>query len=256
VRFRRKPVELPDDVDTLLRHHMAEWSFLDDTERRRVLGDTAHYLASFRFEAAQGFTLTPEITTVVSAQAALMALGFDHDPFTNVKAVVVHQRSLVKRGPRQGPVPGVMTDDPSHLDGEAHDRHGPVLLSWRAARNDLRHHGNGFNVVIHELAHKLDMRDGLIDGVPGLLPAELRGRWRQVSATEYAAVRRGDPHLLRSYAGTDMAEFFAVASEAFFDMPMRLSNELPALYELLVAVYRQRPTERRASANEADPAVG
>jgi hypothetical protein len=100
------------------------------------------------------------------------------------------------------------------------------------------------NVVFHEFAHQLDMLDGTVDGTPPLVDAGLRERWVQVCTREYQAIRRGDDHLLRSYAGTDPGEFFAVATEMFFTKPAALAEQHPALYDVLREFYRQHPASR------------
>jgi MtfA peptidase len=242
---RRRGPKLVDEPRRTLAHHVADWALLNDDEQQRVLDSTAHYIDEFRWEPSNGFTLTDEMATIIAAQAAVMALGFDDNPFRNVRAVVVHPRTMTTAGPRHGPVPGVMTDEPSHHDGEAHDRLGPVLLSWRAVRADTRHRGTGSNVVVHELAHKLDMADGTIDGTPTLVPAELREQWVKICTREYRMIRAGREHLLRDYAGTTTGEFFAVACESFFDRGEQLLARHPQLYELLRTCFRQDPAARR-----------
>ncbi len=236
---------MPANAEAVLRHHVAEWRYLSDDERTALADGTAHYLQRLRWEAANGFELTDEMCAAIAAQVSLMTLGFDDDLFTNVRAVVVHPRTLVTTEPRPGPVAGVMTDEPSHLDGEAHHQRGPLVLSWQAVRADTRHHGTASNVVVHEFAHKLDMLDGVIDGAPPLVPGHLRERWIEVCTREYTTIRAHREHLLRDYAGTTTGEFFAVASEAFFGIPEALAAQHGELYELFAALYRQDPLARR-----------
>jgi MtfA peptidase len=251
---RRRGRPLPSNAEAVLRHHVSEWRYLSDDERAELTDGAEHYLRRISWEAANGFELNDEMCAAIAAQVSLMTLGFDHDPFTNVRAVVVHPRTLVTTAARPGPVAGVMTDEPSHLDGEAHHHQGPLVLSWPAVRADTRHHGTANNVVVHEFAHKLDMLDGVIDGAPPLVPAELREQWIEVCTREYTAIRAHREHLLRDYAGTTTGEFFAVASEAFFGIPEALAAQHRQLYELFAALYRQDPAGRRPPAVSAEAA--
>ena len=122
---------------------------------------------------------------------------------------------------------------------------GPIVLSWDAARHGVANERDGRNVVYHEFAHKLDMLDGWADGVPPLASRERLGVWNEVVEREYAALvdaaRRGTKTVLDPYGATNRAEFFAVATEAFFERPRRLRDRLPDLYACLARFYRQDP---------------
>ena len=112
-------------------------------------------------------------------------------------------------------------------------------------RRDTRRFGNGLNVVVHEITHKLDMLDGIIDGTPPLTD-EQRGRWIEVCTAEYRRLRDGtDDGLLRDYAATDTGEFFATAAETFFDRPTELAERKPALYGVLRDYFGADPAARR-----------
>ena len=110
------------------------------------------------------------------------------------------------------------------LLGEAHHDRGPILLAWDQVRSGARHRGRGRNVVWHEFAHKMDMLDGVVDGTPLLPDQKALDRWIAVCAAELELMRRGEAGpLLDDYAATDPGEFFAVATEVFFDRPDRLA---------------------------------
>jgi hypothetical protein len=109
-------------------------------------------LAGKGWEAAHGFTLTDTMCTVIAAQAALVILGLDLDAYRDVRAIIVHPTTVISTVPRQGPVPGVVTEEPIDLLGEAHQQRGPVIVAWDAAEADARHPGTGSNVVVHEFA--------------------------------------------------------------------------------------------------------
>jgi Mlc titration factor MtfA (ptsG expression regulator) len=129
--------------------------------------------------------------------------------------------------------------------GEAHDGRGPVLLAWDQAEEAARHPGSGHNVVFHEFAHKLDMLDDIIDGTPPLERRADLDRWVEVFTEAYEALRAGRARPpLQPYGATNPSEFFAVATEAFFDVPAQLAHHEPKLYEVLRDFFNQDPAAR------------
>jgi MtfA peptidase len=245
-RWRRDRRALPEDWPALTAASLTHWAVLDDDERA-ALGELMGQIAERRWEAANGFALTDEITVTIAAQAALLVLELGIDCYRDVTAIVVHPTTVTLRGERAGPAPGVRTDAPLPVVGQTRDRRGPVLIAWDAARAGARHPERGYNVVLHEFAHKLDMLDGLVDGTPPLPDPVARRRWIDVCTAEYRRLRAGEGgHVLRGYAGVNPGEFFAVATEVFFDRPIELRAEAPDLYDVLRAFYRQDPVARAA----------
>jgi MtfA peptidase len=240
-RRRRDWLEDWEDVVSRRLHH---WSLLDGDERRR-LGELVEWLVSSkRFEAARGFHLDREVVLTVAGPAALLVLGTGPDAYRDVSAVVVHRRAITQRTPRATTVRGVVAGGPQQLLGHAGDRRGPVVLAWSAIRRDLRR--PGANVVMHEFAHKIDVASGGFDGTPELASAADRAEWIDVCTREYRRLRRrrGPDPVLRPYAGTSPSEFFAVATEAFFEQAPELRRAKPDLYGVLRGYYRQDPAER------------
>ena len=112
------------------------------------------------------------------------------------------------------------------------------------------------DVVLHEFAHKIDMHDGVLDGTPLLPDDDERQRWVDVCTAHYDAIREGDPAaFLRSYAGTNPGEFFAVATETFFTRPVDLATRQPDLYGVFAGFYRQDPARRALAYGERTGAV-
>jgi Mlc titration factor MtfA (ptsG expression regulator) len=243
-RWRRDRTRLPDTWRELAAASVAHWAVLDDDERERM-GDLMEQILERRWEAANGFALTDEIRVVIAAQAALLILDLDIDCYRDVTAIIVHPTTVTLRGERPGPGPGLATDAPLSITGQTRERRGPVLIAWDAARAGARHPERGYNVVLHEFAHKLDMLDGLVDGTPPLPDQAARQRWIDVCTAAYRQLRAGQGgDLLRSYAGVNPGEFFAVATEVFFDRPGEMQADKPALYDVLRAFYRQDPAAR------------
>lgn len=227
----------------LLSRRMPAWTQLDDDERARLEFLTVNVLADLRWEAAHGFELDDDICVTIAAEASLLLLGLPLDGFPGVKSVVVHPHTVVMKG-EHSQVKGVVSDGPYEILGQA-DAHGPVLIVWDAVLSAARHPGSGHNVVYHEFAHRLDMLDGTADGTPPMESVEQSEQWVRVCTAVYeqVATGRGSP-VLRSYAGVNPAEFFAVATEAFFDEPVGLRRSHPDLYEVLSGYYGQDPAAR------------
>lgn len=202
----------------------------------------ADFVATTRWEAARGFRLTEEIEVLIAAQASLLLLGLDLDGYPDVTSVIVHPSTVRLHGahPTGG---GVFSSAPRVLAGQAHYQ-GPVVLSWADTRRGAEYPTAGHNVVYHEFAHRLDMLDGITDGTPPLDDEVARQRWVEVCTAAYDTVRAEGSPVLRPYAGTNPAEFFAVATEVFFNRAQSLRTHEPALYRELRAFYGQDPAAR------------
>jgi MtfA peptidase len=240
---------LPEGWEEVTADAVAHWSLLDEEERAEMghLMDTL--LRTKKWEAARGFQLTDEIRVVIAAQASLLVLGIGIEYYRAVTSIIVHPTTMVWRGVRPGPAPGVVTDAPVSLLGQAQHQRGPIMIAWDAASAGARHPERGHNVVFHEFAHKLDMLDHIVDGTPPLPDKATRERWIEVCTTEYRLLRSGaGGNLLRNYAAVNPGEFFAVATEVFFDLPGEMQAQKPELYDVLRHFYRQDPAQREQRA--------
>lgn len=236
---------LPDQWLEIVEEHVAVWSRLDDTDRETLETTSDWLLRHKHWEAANGFALTDEITVTIAAQAALLVLGLSVDDYREVSAIVVYPTAMVSRGEHAGPISGTVSDGPIPILGEAHDHRGPVLLAWDEADAAARHIGTGHNVVVHEFAHKLDMLDGVVNGSPPLAGRVDADRWRAVCTDAFTALAEGtDRPPLQPYGATNPAEFFAVTTEAFFDVPASLARHEPDLYEVFRDFYGHVPPAR------------
>jgi MtfA peptidase len=158
--------------------------------------------------------------------------------------IEVQPTTMVSTTPRSVGVSGVVSDSPMHVIGLA-SYTGPVTIAWDAAAEGARHPERGHNVVYHEFAHKLDMADGVVDGTPVITTAEGRQRWIDVCTEVYRDLQEGRAgELLDPYAGVNPGEFFAVATETFFDRPLELERAHADLYDVLRDFYRQDPAAR------------
>ena len=197
------------------------------------------FVGEKEFAGCGGLAVTPEMKVAIAAQACLLVLGRETHVYDRLRSVLVYPARFVVPG-EWSDEHGIVTVERRVLSGEAWDV-SRIVLSWEdvESRGEA---GEPYNVVIHEFAHYLDHES---DGAPwksdraarerwfGLLEDELRGLRAQVEA--------GERTLIDPYAAEDRAEFFAVASEAFFEEPAALARRMPALYGALADVYRLDP---------------
>jgi MtfA peptidase len=249
-RRRKKvlAVPFPEAWAQVLSRNMVHFGLLDADERRRLCELVQLFVAEKEWEGCNGLELTDEIRVTIAGQACLLVLNLQHVLYANVETILVYPSTFVPRRVDSSifASPGIV-QPMLPLLGEAH-RRGPVILTWDAVRRSGRHPELGHNVVYHEFAHKLDMLDGAVDGVPPLGDKQEYERWGRVCKAEYERLRAlsdaGQEGVLDPYGSTDEAEFFAVVTEAFFDVPLELAAEYPALYEVLSAFYRQDTAAR------------
>jgi len=241
VQLRSRRRGLPEDGPEIVERHLAVWRLLDDDERRRLLVITDRLLAGKRWEAAQGFTLDDTVRVVIAAQAALLVLNLELEQYRLVSGIIVHPSTLTFTGVSPGLVQGTISNEPLRVLGLAQGGRGPVAVAWDEALAGAHGTVPGHNVVLHEFAHKLDMLDGNIDGTP-LLPREVRDDWVRICTDVYADLVAGRPRPpMRWYGATNPGEFFAVATEVFFEQSSELRDAEPDLYGVLARFYRQDP---------------
>jgi Mlc titration factor MtfA (ptsG expression regulator) len=236
----------PHDWLTFLRKNVAHYQYLSDQEQARLRDDLRIFIAEKHWEGCAGLTITNEIKVTIAAQACLLVLGMKHNYFDRVLSILVYPSSYLGLG-RDDSRNGSIFDEITARLGEAHYR-GPVVLSWDEVLKDGRQPATGHNLVIHEFAHQLDFLDGVIDGTPPLKDKDQAKRWHDVMTEEYRGLIReseiGKATLLDQYGTTNEAEFFAVATECFFNQPAALAQRHPRLYDLLREYFQQDPAAR------------
>ena len=200
------------------------------------------FIGEKTWEGCQGLVITEAMQVAIAALASLLVLGMDDFYFDNVQTILLYPSGFVVH--REGVDPSGVLEEDSDLLGEAQYR-GPVILSWAEIEAGLNDPWHGDNLVIHEFVHQLDSLNGEMDSVP-LLPAGLENRWQTIMHREYKhlcrmADRGVEDTLIDPYGTTNPAEFFAVVSESFFEVPAELKQEHPKLYELLRDYFRQDP---------------
>ncbi len=234
-RRRRKLIEAPlaaSQRETIAGYVSGYTGFREST--RQQLDDRVKVLLAERtWEGCDGLSVVAEMRVAIAAQAALMLLGTRDYYFDTVSSILIFPDVIERYDD------GVVT----HVVGEAWDE-GNVVLSWPEVQQ-LRGGRDGTNVVIHEFAHHLDGLDGEMGGSIHFPDPNDQRRWDEIAAQEFDWLLRdlkaGRHTLFDPYAATNPAEFFAVASEAFFENPAMMRQRHPDLFQLLMRFYALDP---------------
>lgn len=239
--LRRRAI--PDDLwkRTLVRFPFLRWRSPEEQAELRRL--TSLFLDRKEFSAAGGLRLTDAIVVSIAAQAVLPVLKLGLARYDGFVGIVVHPDQVVARRNVQDD-DGLVHEYDETLAGEA-VQGGPVMLSWRDVREAGRPGATGYNVVVHEFVHVLDLADGASDGVPLLPPGLARSDWLSVLEPQFESFAQRteaqEDTALDPYGATGIDEFFAVASESFFVNPHGLAAEHAPLYALLSRLFGQDP---------------
>lgn len=236
---RSRPETIPD---ALWRTTVAAYPFLGelgDAQLLHLRGLVSEFLAHKEFSGAQGMVVTDAMAVAIAAQACLPVLHLGLDWYDDFVGIVVHPGQMVARREMLDEA-GVLHRYSEVLSGEAMNR-GPVTLSWQDVASAGSLAGHGYNVVIHEFVHKIDMRDGAADGCPPLPSRAAHAHWRDVMQPAYDAFREqvtmaerfgAQSPWLDAYGATAPAEFFAVTCEAYFVNRDRFIQEFATLTRL------------------------
>lgn len=204
---------------------------LPEDERAGFLTHLKVFVWSKEWIGASGLEVTDEMKVVIGGAAARIARRLPLEVYDRLTEVVVYPAAFVD--PRH-----------EHADvrlGEAH-HWGVVVVSWDAVERGIAHDDDGHDTAIHEFAHVLDIEDGTFDGTPILEHGSDYASWARVMGKHFERLRASpDAHFLDSYGATNEAEFFAVATEAFFEQPQMLRRKAPDLYDELRKFFRVDP---------------
>ncbi len=232
-------IEVAEETWRAVERRLPFLDFLDDVQRARLRRLAIDFLAEKQFHGAHGLQLTDEMLLAIALQACLPILNIGLGAYHGWVGVVVYPGDFIVPR-REIDEDGVVHEYDDELLGEAWEG-GPVLLSW-FPEDDAP---EGVNVVIHEFAHKLDMENGGVDGLPPLPAHMSRSAWAAAFGAAYerfcAQVDGDEDTVLDPYAAEHPGEFFAVASEAFFETPTLLQAEFPEVYDQLHRYYGLDP---------------
>lgn len=244
------PQPFPESWREILRKRFPLSQRLPQELREELEAEIQVFLAEKSFEGCGGLTLTDEMKVSVAAQACLLLLGRETEVYPELKSILIYPSTYFAKTTEQSES-GIVTESHSQRLGESWDR-GVVVLAWDSVAGGAINTNDGQNVVLHEFAHQLDQQDGRADGTPSLAAgesfSERRNRylaWTRVLTAEYNELqekaRKDQKSVMDYYGATHPAEFFAVATECFFEKPRQMSQKHPKLYEELKKFYRQDP---------------
>jgi Mlc titration factor MtfA (ptsG expression regulator) len=247
-RKRIRSLPFPPEWLQFVEKNFPLYLHLPAEDRLELLEHIQVFLAEKNFEGCGGLELTDEIKVTIAAQACLLLLHRNTDYYPRLVSILVYPSAYLARDAR----------DSSHdiVDEELEIRlgeawaHGTVVLSWDAVQHGAADIHDGHNVALHEFAHQLDQEDGSAEGAPILEHSSKYVAWARVLGEAYEKLHRaleaGHATVLDAYGATDPAEFFAVATECFFEKPKELKRKHPELYEELKDFFRQDPLAYRS----------
>ena len=242
-QLRAQPI--PPAWRSILRRNLPVFSRLPPEDQTELLGHVQVFLAEKRFEGCGGLKLTDEIRVTIAAQACLLLLHRETDYYPELITILIYPSGYTAHGERhlEGPI---WEEGGEGRLGHTARRLGVLVLAWDAAKRGAADPSDGQNVVVHEFAHQLDFENYETDGTPALATRPEYLAWARVMSREFEALRSaeeaGTPTVLDTYGAKNPAEFFAVATEAFFERPRALRARHPKLYAELSHFFRQDPT--------------
>jgi len=235
----------PDDWERILERNVALYRYLPDALREQLHNDIKIFITEKHFEGLDGLEITDEIKVTIAAEASMLLLNRKNSDYPKLSSILVYPSAYVTKQ-RTAVGGGVYIEGQSARLGESW-QHGSVVLAWDNVRQGAVNSQDGHNVVLHEFAHQLDQEDGIADGAPILEKRSSYATWARIMSKEYEHLRSNIEHHKKSvmdkYGGTNPAEFFAVATETFFEKPVQLKKKAPDLYAELMSFYNVDPIE-------------
>lgn len=228
----------------IIERNVPLYRCLPPADQRELQGHIQIFLAEKRFEGCGGLQITDEIRVTVAAQACVLLLHRDTDYYPTMISILVYPSAYIAHV--SDSVGGIVREGDSVRLGESW-HHGAVVLSWDDVLRGATDIHDGHNVVLHEFAHQLDQEGGAAHGSPILPRRSMYVAWARVLGAEYVHLQQDAEHgrktVLDTYGATNPAEFFAVATECFFEKSVQLKRKHPELYEELKLYYQQDPTQ-------------
>jgi len=245
-RRRLRQMPFPPVWLAILELKVAYYEVLSPEDRRELLGHIQVFLNEKSFEGCGGLEMTDEIRVTIAAHACVLLLHRRTDYYPLLQSILVYPHHYFVETSRPNP-DGTVDESVEDRLGESWGR-GAIVLSWRNVVRDAADASDGRNVVFHEFAHQLDAEGGPTDGTPLLGKRSRYAAWAEVLGREYERliedVRYRRPMVLDPYGTKNPAEFFAVATEAFFERSVALKDWHPELYEQFMGYFRQDPAAR------------
>ncbi|MEZ6138262.1 MAG: zinc-dependent peptidase [Pirellulaceae bacterium] len=247
IRHRRRQrlmaLPFPTSWNAILKQCASFFWHLDEADQARIRARIQVFVREKNWEGCGGQIMEDTQRVTIAAQMARMTLGLPDEWFDAVRSILLYPDTYVAKS--RDMLGSTLVEGNSARLGEAWYR-GPVILAWADVLATAQHPQFPRNVIIHEFAHQLDMRNGShADGVPAIESAAVAEQWLAVLNREFQRLttlcQSGTPSLLDCYGATNRAEFFAVASEAYFQQPGALQHQWPELFTQLHGFYQRVP---------------
>ena len=229
---------LSEDDREMIAQNVVQLQTMPDELKSRMEPIILVLFAEKNFESCGDLEeVTREMKLTILAQAAFLLVGRRHNFYPRLRSILVYPDAY------RGRDPDGEEEDGGRL-GESWDS-GSVVLSWKSVLKGGENDGDGRNVVLHEFAHQLDQENRRADGLPVLENRSAIGKWAHAFSGAYDAfcedLDAGRKTVMDPYGATNPAEFFAVATETFFEKAEQLHEEAPALFEQLKNYYGLDP---------------
>ena len=241
-QLRRQPLR-PEFV-TILEHNVPLYRKMPEALHAELRGYVNVFLHDKEFVGCAGLEVTDEMRVTVAGNACLLLLNRKENYFRGFSNILMYPDTYIAQEAHWDGAVMVYRD--SARAGESWER-GPIVLSWNDVRKGYEHTEDGHNVVLHEFAHKLDEENGVVDGLPILREREDYAEWARVLSKEFSGLiqraQRRKNRVLDSYGTSAPSEFFAVATESFFERGALMKQRLPDLYDQLRKFYGVDPAD-------------
>lgn len=242
-RTRLMKAPFRSEWSAVLTNNLPPYSSLPEDLRDRLHGYINVFLSEKRFEGCGGQEITDEVRVTIAAQACLLLIGRNSRCYPKLRSVLVYPHTYL--GGKEGVF--VKGGEPQSARlGESWST-GAVVLSWNSVRGGAANFSDGHNVTLHEFAHQIDQEDGVADGTPVLDGISSYRSWARSLSNEYKSfLQQVDAHkktVIDEYGAENPGEFFATATEAFFEKPEQLAEKHPTLYEELRSYYKIDPSD-------------
>lgn len=250
-RSRRDKQPFPPHWENIVQRRLPFYERMPTELKLALQSRIKHFVADKRFEGCAGQQIDDDVRVSIAAQASLLVLNRPGDAYDELRTILVYPSEFTVRHehPDQS---GLVSHQAHVLAGESWNN-GRIILSWDSVERGAADFSDGFNVVLHEFAHQLDHQSGATNGAPLLGSRSAYQRWSSVFSAEFENLQRlamaqdlasyqaRAQEVLDFYGATEPAEFFAVATETFFEKPVQLEQRHPQLFEQLQRYYGVDP---------------
>ncbi|MFK8029884.1 MAG: zinc-dependent peptidase [Gammaproteobacteria bacterium] len=245
---RKQLYQLPmgEEWEQILNQHVSLYRFLPAPLKTKLHGHIHYFLDTKIISGCDGMEVDDVVRLTIAANACILILHREDRIFPGFETILVYPSTYVAvRHHRHGES---VTESHAAMAGESWHR-GPIVLSWSDVKRGSLNPADGHNVVMHEFAHKLDEETSAVNGMPQLRSHEQFKDWVEVLNREYGEfLKRVDSNrnsVIDEYGSVSPPEFFAVATESFFEKSTSMRRKLPDLYRQLQDYYQLDPASWR-----------